>query len=41
MKLVKIGGGILFIAMLPFIFSFKTKLELEKKAKEGYENKIS
>jgi hypothetical protein len=39
-KMIKLGGVLVFLIMAPFLISFRTKLQLERKAKEAYEKKI-
>ena len=39
-KMIKLGGVLVFLVMAPFLISFRTKLQLERKAKEAYEKKI-
>jgi hypothetical protein len=35
-RMIKLGGLVVFLLMTPFVISFRTKLQLEKKAKEAY-----
>lgn len=37
---MKVGAGMLFLLMVPFILSFRTRWQLDKEARASYERKV-